>query len=50
LGYSFVLDDAEVDSYDNTDPKYSKFVRMEEEYDDVLLDVTAAYYIDAVVA
>ncbi len=50
LGYSFVLDDAEVDTYDNEDPKYSKFVRMEEEYDDVLLDEAAAYYVAAVVA
>ena len=50
LGYSFVLDDAEIDSYDNEDPKYSKFVRMEEEYDDVLLDEAAAYYIAAAVA
>jgi len=48
LGYSFVLDDEEVDTFDNDDPKYSKFVRMEEEYDDVLLDETSAYYIAAV--
>jgi len=50
LGYSFVLDEPEVDTYDNEDPKYSKFVRVEEEYDDVILDDTAAYYIHTVVA
>jgi len=49
LGYSFVLDEAEVDSYDTKDPKYAKYVRKEEEYDDVILDETAAYYIDTVV-
>jgi hypothetical protein len=50
LGYSFVLDDAEVDTFPNDDPKYSSFVRVEEEYDDVILDESAAYYIAAAVA
>lgn len=47
LGYTFELDAPTVDSYELQDPRYSRMVRMEEEYDDLLLDTSAAYLITA---
>lgn len=50
LGYSFVLDQPVIDTYVENDPKYTEFVRVEEEYDDVILDETAGYLLAAVIA
>lgn len=45
IGYRFELTQIMADSYEPDDPPNAVFVREQEEYDDVLLDVNAAYLI-----
>lgn len=50
FGYTFVLEEPVVDNWTEIDPKYLDYVRVEEEYDDVILDETTAYLLAAVIA
>jgi len=50
FGYSFTLQDAVVDEYDVQDPKDASYVRVIEEYDDVILEEKAGYLFSTVVA
>lgn len=50
LGYSFVLEEPVMDSWMENDPKYVEYIRVEEEYDDVILDETTGYLLAAVIA
>jgi hypothetical protein len=50
MGYTFEMDAPVIDTYEEIDPKYVSFVRMDEEYDDVILAANACYLIKAAIA
>lgn len=50
LGYSFVLDEPVMDTWPENDPKFVEYIRVEEEYDDVILDESTGYLLAAVIA
>jgi len=50
FGYSFTLQDAMLDEYTVEDPKGAMYVRVIEEYDDVILEEKTGYLYSSVVA
>ena len=50
FGYSFTLQDAIVDEYTVDDPKDAMFIRVVEEYDDVILEEKAGYIYSTAIA
>ena len=45
LGYTFQLTEGSMDWYEVDDPRDTQYVRYEEEYDQLIIDASAAYLV-----